>query len=115
MPAAPQVSWARKLLLRTFQRLKMLGIDRTCIRAFGRLLLRVFIAVWKRVRKSVTLVIAASLEVHTSFAPMRIRTKSGLVATAFSACPFRSATLAPVTALFVPADRTTVGLIALTR
>src|SRR3954468_13998933 len=80
MPAAPQVSWAKKLPFSTFQRLKMFGIDITWMRASGRFEVSVFIAAVNRVRKSVTDVIAASDEVHTSLAPIRISTRSGLPA-----------------------------------
>src|SRR5689334_3194386 len=95
----------------------MFGIDETAIRAFGRFVVSVFIAVWKRVRKSATVVIVASDEVQTSLAPIRISTRSGLVATAFSAWPFRSATFAPVTPLLPlpPTDETAAGLRACTR
>src|SRR3954447_3868524 len=95
----------------------MFGIDQTAIRAFGRFVVSVFIAVWKRVRKSATVVIAASDEVQTSLAPIRISTRSGFVATAFRAWPFRSATFAPVTALLPapPFDATAAGLMAWTR
>src|SRR3954452_22396728 len=95
----------------------MFGIDMTMIRAFGAPALRGFMAVVKRVRKSVTEVIAPSDEVQTSLAPIRISTMSGLVATALSAWPFRSATFAPVTPLLPvpPTEETAAGLIAWTR
>src|SRR3954453_16171931 len=95
----------------------MFGIDMTIIRAFGAPALRVFIAGGKRVRKSATVVIAASEPVQTSLAPIRISTMSGLVATALIACPLRSATFAPVTPLLPvpPTDERAEGLSAWTR
>src|SRR4051794_25213252 len=95
----------------------MFGIDETMMRAFGAPALRVFMAAVKRVRKSATEVIVVSDDVQTSLAPIRISTRSGLVATALIAWPLRSATLAPVTALLPvpPTDETADGLIACTR
>src|SRR5215212_4318046 len=95
----------------------MFGIELTAIRALGAPALKVFIALVKRVRKSATDVIAPSDEVQTSLAPIRINTRSGLVATALIAWPLRSPTRAPVTPLLPvpPTDETADGLIAWTR
>ena len=79
----------------------MFGIDDTMIRASGRFVVSRFIASVKLVWKLATEVIAASLEVQTSLAPISIRTRSGLPATAVCAWPVgpaSPATLAPVTA-----------------
>src|SRR5689334_8489957 len=70
IPANDEVVVARKFVRSTLHRLKMFGIDITWIRASGRLADSVFMAVWRRVRKSVTDVMVASDEVHTSLAPM---------------------------------------------
>src|SRR3954447_1814733 len=102
----------------------MLGIDDTSIRASGSPVLRVVRPVRRLVRKLSTDVIAASDEVHTSLAPRRIRTWSGLLgaATALVAWAGSPAIFAPVTASFPPTvalvcgrASSTDGLSALTR
>src|SRR3954469_22537534 len=82
----------------------MLGIDDTSIRASGSPALRIVRPLRRLSRKLSTVVIVASDEVHTSLAPSRIRTWSGLLGalTALAAWPGRPAILAPVTASLPP-------------
>lgn len=86
---------ADALSLKIDQRLYTFGMLETKIRALGALLVNVVIAVWKRVRKSCTEVIVASLDVQTSFAPISTVTYSGLKRMAADISLFRSATFAP--------------------
>src|SRR3954466_9273183 len=77
--APVQTAWAVRLPFRTFHRLKMLGIEDTSIRASGSPALRIVRPLRRLSRKLSTVVIVASDEVHTSLAPSRIRTWSGLL------------------------------------
>ena len=81
------MSRAAALPFRTFQRLKMFGIESTWMRASGRLRREPVQRVGQARRKLATEVIVASLEVQTSLAPISIRMRSGLPATAVCACP----------------------------